>query len=89
MRILASFFQISLSTPLTLTSVLKLSFKNAGDVPGGPAIKTAPSNKGGMGLIPGEEAKISTGSQPKKQKKHPQNINNTVTNYRLFKTWST
>ena len=50
----------------------------AGDVPGGPVIKTGPSNAGGMGLIPGREAKIYTCSQPKK--KNPQNINNIVTN---------
>ena len=42
----------------------------AGDVPGGPVIKTGPSNAGGMGLIPGREAKIYTCSQPKKKKTH-------------------
>ena len=37
------------------------------DFPGGPVVKTSPSNAGGAGLIPGQEAKIPYASQPKNQ----------------------
>ena len=37
------------------------------DFPGGPMIKTLPSNAGGAGSIPGGEAKIPHASQPKNQ----------------------
>ena len=37
------------------------------DLPGNPVIKILPSNAGGMGLIPGWEAKILHASQPKHQ----------------------
>ena len=39
-----------------------------GDLPGGPVVKTLPSNAGGMGLIPGLGATIPHASQPKNQK---------------------
>ena len=39
-----------------------------GDSPGGPVVKTSPSNAGGMGSIPGQEAEISHASWPKNQK---------------------
>ena len=38
------------------------------DFPGGPVVKTSPSNAGGAGLIPGQEAKIPHASEPKNQK---------------------
>ena len=47
--------------------------KQIGDFPGGPVVKTLPSNAGGMDLIPGWGAKIPHASQPKKKKKN-QNI---------------
>ena len=37
------------------------------DFPGGPVVKTLSSSAEGMGLIPGQGAKISHSSQPKKQ----------------------
>ena len=37
------------------------------EFPGGPVVKTSPSNAGGVGSIPGWEAKIPHASQPKKQ----------------------
>ena len=37
------------------------------DFPGGPVVKTSPSNAGGVGLIPGQEAKIPYALWPKKQ----------------------
>ena len=40
-----------------------------GDFPGGPVVKTSPSNAGGAGSIPGQGAKIPHASQPKKKKK--------------------
>ena len=40
---------------------------NFGDFPGGPGVKTSPSNAGGEGLIPGRGAKIPHASRPKKQ----------------------
>ena len=38
------------------------------DFPGGPVVKTSPSNAGGAGLIPGQGAKIPHVSPPKHQK---------------------
>ena len=38
------------------------------DFPGGPVVKTLPSNAGGEGLIPGRGAKIPHALQPKDQK---------------------
>ena len=38
------------------------------DFPGGPAVKTSPSNAGGVGSIPGWGANIPHASQPKKPK---------------------
>ena len=37
------------------------------DFPGGPVVKTLPSNTGGAGSIPGQGAKIPHVLQPKKQ----------------------
>ena len=37
------------------------------DFPGGPVVKALPSNAGGTGLIPGQEAKTPHASGPKKQ----------------------
>ena len=50
------------------------------DTPGGPVVKTVPSNAGGVGLIPGRGAKIPHASQPKnqnlkKQKQHCNKLN--------------
>ena len=39
-----------------------------GDFPGGPVVKTSPSNEGSEGLIPDRRAKIPHASQPKDQK---------------------
>ena len=38
------------------------------DLPGSPVAETSPSNAGGMGLIPGKEARIPQASQPEKKK---------------------
>ena len=38
------------------------------DFPGGPVVKTSPSNAGGAGLIPGRGAKIPRALWPKKPK---------------------
>ena len=40
----------------------------SGDFPGGPVVKTSPSNAGGTGLIPGQGGKIPHTSRPKKPK---------------------
>ena len=37
------------------------------DFPGGPVVKTSPSNAGGAGSIPGRGAKIPHALQPRKQ----------------------
>ena len=37
------------------------------DFPGGPVVKTSPSNAGGVSLIPGWGAKMPHASQPKNQ----------------------
>ena len=49
------------------------------DFPGGPAVKTSPSNIGVVAWIPGQGAKIPHASQPKnqsiKQKQHCNKFN--------------
>ena len=45
------------------------------DFPGGPVVKTSPSNTGGAGSVPGQGAKILHASRPKNQ-----NRSNIVTN---------
>ena len=39
----------------------------ARDFPGGPVVKTLPSNAGGVGSVPGQGAKILQASWPKNQ----------------------
>ena len=46
----------------------------SGDFPGSPVVRTSPSNAGGAGSNPGQEAKIPHVSWPKKKKKNPKNI---------------
>ena len=40
---------------------------DVGDLPGGPVVKTSPSNAGSTGSIPGQGAKIPHASGPKNQ----------------------
>ena len=40
------------------------------DFPGGPVVKTSPSNAGGVGSIPGWGARIPHTSWPKEKLKH-------------------
>ena len=47
-------------------SLLK-KWENHQDFPGGPVVKTSPSNAGGVGSIPGRGAKFPHASQPKKR----------------------
>ena len=44
------------------------------DFPGGPVVKTLPSNAGGVGSIPGQTARIPHASQPKKPKHKTEDI---------------
>ena len=44
-------------------TILWLYLKTTGDFPGGPVVKTSPSNAEGAGLIPGQGAKIPHTSQ--------------------------
>ena len=37
-------------------------------IPGGPVVKTLPSNAGGVGMIPGQGTEIPHALQPKKTK---------------------
>ena len=57
------------------------------DLPGGPVVKTSPSNAGGVGSIPGQGVKIPHVSQPKnqniKQKQYCNKFNKDL------KKWST
>ena len=47
-----------------------------GDFPGGPAVKTLPSNAGGVGSIPGPGAETPHALRPKNQnRKHKQYCN--------------
>ena len=41
----------------------------SGDFPGGPVVKTLSSTAGGVGLIPGQGAKVPHASRSKKKKK--------------------
>ena len=54
------------------------------DLPGGPVVKTSPSNAAGTGLIPGPGAKIPHASRPKnqniKQKQYCNKFNKDFTN---------
>ena len=43
----------------------------SGDFPGSPVVRTSPSNAGGAGSNPGQEAKIPHVSWPKKKKTPP------------------
>ena len=58
------------------------------DLSGNPVIKILPSNAGGMGLIPGQEAKILYNSQPKhqniKQKQYCNKFNGLHQNKKIF-----
>ena len=64
--------------PITLERVGRdltfLERVNSGAIPGGPVIKTSPSNAGGMGLIPGQGAKIPHVSWPEKPKHKTESI---------------
>ena len=48
-------------------SSISLPFKLLGNFPGGPVVKTSPSNAGGVGSIPDQGAKILRASRPKHQ----------------------
>ena len=61
---------------LIITNVIKDVERN---FPGGPVVKTSPSNVGSAGSIPGWGAKIPHALRPKYQK-NPQNRSNIVTN---------
>ena len=54
------------------------TMKTKQDLPGGPVVKTSPSNAGGVGLVSSLGATIPRASQPK-SKKH-KNRSNIVTN---------
>ena len=45
----------------------KTSMCGGGNLPGGPVVKTLPSNAGGAGSIPGGGARIPHASWPKNQ----------------------
>ena len=53
------------------TTICQLEVDHFWDFPGGPVVKTSPSNAGGVGSIPCWRAKIPHASGPKKE-----NINN-------------
>ena len=57
------------------------------DLPGGPVIKTSPSDAGGAGLIPVQGVKIQHVSQPKKQNIKQKQYCNRF--HEDFKKWST
>ena len=53
---------------MPIQRITKNLFKNEyRDLPGGPVVKTSPSSAGGVGLVPGQRAKIPHASQPKQQ----------------------
>ena len=61
-------FYIKISIPriLKLLTIFCLKKRNR-DFPGGPVVKTSPSNAGVVGSIPGWGAKIPHASRPKNQ----------------------
>ena len=61
--------------------------RSSRDFPGGPVVKTSPSNAGGAGLIPGQGAKIPHASRPKNQNIKQKQYSNKFSK-RLLK-WST
>ena len=61
--------------------------KGSWDFPGGPVVKTSPSNAGGAGSIPGRGAKIPHALWPKNQSiKRSNIIKNSI---KTLKKWST
>ena len=80
------FIQAPLKPSCTPLVILLHSLGNR-DFPGGPAVKTSPSNAGAVGLIPGWGTKIPHALWSKNQ--NIENRSNIVTNsIRIFK-WST
>ena len=59
---------VSLIRPVAALHFLVVK-SQAWDFPGSPVVKTSPSNAGGAGSIPGQEAKIPHASWPKEKKK--------------------
>ena len=51
------------------SSLLKAGYTKLRDFPGSPVVKTLLFNAGGLGSIPGREARISHASWPKNQHK--------------------
>ena len=49
------------------TIIHRMDKQEGGDFPGGPVVKTSPSNAVGVGSIPGQGAKIPHALGPKKQ----------------------
>ena len=72
-----SSFRMKTELDLFFFSLLFIYFKiNFGYFPGGPVVKTSPSNSGGAGSIPGRGAKIPHALWPKNQNiKQKQNCN--------------
>ena len=58
------------------------------EFPGGPVVKTSPSNAGGAGSIPGQGAKIPHASWPKNQNIEQKQYYNKF-NKDFKKKWST
>ena len=56
------------TTEVTQQQQCKMKIQVPTDFPGGPVVKTSPSNTWGVGLMPGQGAKISHTLQPKKPK---------------------
>ena len=56
---------------ITLYAAIENQYR---DFPGGPVVKTSPSNAGGAGLIPGLGAKIPYASWPEKPKRKTEAI---------------
>ena len=56
-----------------VSKLVELKQSDSWDFPGGPVVKTSPSNVGGVGSVPGQRAKIPHASWPKNQNiKHKQ-----------------
>ena len=65
---------IFVSIPNNCGALHEIDLASVGDLPGGPVLKTSPSNAEGAGSIPSQGTKIPHASQPKKSQHQTETI---------------